>query len=68
MIVTKVGTWDDPSWVEKYKWNNSGVDGIWYNVTLDLYHFSDEASHIDVMGYQEIEEAEEALDIYNASL
>ena len=68
MFVTKVGDCNDVNWVDKYKWNNSGVAHIWYNVTLNLYHYVDEASQIDIMGYQVIEEAEEALDIYTVSL
>lgn len=67
-MATTTGSWDNPSWVEKYDWACTSTQHIWYCVDTELYHFSDEASQFDIHGYDNVEDCLVALNEYAARL
>lgn len=66
--MTKIGDWNNPAWVEKYSWGCTSDNHVWECCETGLYHYSDEASQIDIYGYKTQAECKSALDAYAAAL
>lgn len=66
-MMTKIGTWYDPSWVEQYQWFSLG-NHLHVCIETGLYHYNDETSTLDIWGYSTRELAAEAMQEYVESL
>ncbi len=67
MVKHEVGNRKDVTWVEKYQWYALG-NHLWICVDTEYYHYSDEASQIDIFGYETREDCQEAMDLYVVEL
>lgn len=55
-------------WAEQYEWGCTNEQHIWHNVTTNKYHFSNESSMFDEIGYNTMGAAIEALQRYADTL